>query len=162
MNSNALIIDIRKQLPWHRRYASTTSTAMLWLIWLLLWRPIMLLFGFLGVHKPELIAKFFNSFFLVVENGFVALIACAISLCLWRSLSARHPRASAQHLSLNATAQHFHLNHHSLAQARQQKILTLHHDAQGQIILLESATTPAHSKAISTVDAAIEAHPLTV
>ncbi|MGO3384714.1 MAG: poly-beta-1,6-N-acetyl-D-glucosamine biosynthesis protein PgaD, partial [Acinetobacter guillouiae] len=30
MKTNSLIIDVRKQLPWHRRYFSTTMTAMLW------------------------------------------------------------------------------------------------------------------------------------
>ena len=39
MKTNSLIIDLRRQLPWHKRYVSTTSTAMMWGGWLLLWRP---------------------------------------------------------------------------------------------------------------------------
>ena len=39
MKSNNLIIDLRRQLPWHKRYVSTTTTAMMWAGWLLLWRP---------------------------------------------------------------------------------------------------------------------------
>ena len=39
MKAESLIIDLRKQLPWHRRYFSTTMTAMLWAFWVDGWRP---------------------------------------------------------------------------------------------------------------------------
>ena len=33
MKTESLIIDVRGQLPWHRRYFTTTMTAMLWAGW---------------------------------------------------------------------------------------------------------------------------------
>ncbi len=32
MKVNSLIIDLRRQLPWHKRYFSTTTTAMMWAV----------------------------------------------------------------------------------------------------------------------------------
>ena len=51
MKANSLIIDVRRQLPWHKRYFSTTTTAMMWAGWLLLWRPFILVWVLIELQK---------------------------------------------------------------------------------------------------------------
>ena len=45
MKTNSLIIDLRRQLPWHKRYASTTSTAMMWAAWVVVVASIRVYLG---------------------------------------------------------------------------------------------------------------------
>ncbi len=82
MKTNSLIIDLRRQLPWHKRYASTTSTAMMWAVWLLLWRPFVLIWVLAELQKTHLVHRLFSAFGLGIEHGITALIACAICLLL--------------------------------------------------------------------------------
>ena len=59
MKNNSLIIDVRRLLPWHKRYASNTSTAMMWAVWLLLWRPLLIVTGVVSLQKQHVIHKLF-------------------------------------------------------------------------------------------------------
>ena len=115
MKTNSLIIDLRRQLPWHKRYASTTSTAMMWAVWLLLWRP------------------------LGIEHGITALIACAICLLLWSHVLPEH-RVGGNALKAKQTddyARYFDLPEHEIEQGRSQKITVVHHDELGKIVRVE-------------------------
>lgn len=137
MKTNSLIIDVRKQLPWHRRYFSTTMTAMLWAFWLLLWRPIAILVGYLSLEKPQLVHYFFNAFAKALESGLFALIACAISLWLWSNFVPAKTKKEAEAKSTQEYADHFNLNVDELLHSRQQKIATVHHDADGRITYID-------------------------
>lgn len=83
MKTNSLIIDLRRQLPWHKRYASTTSTAMMWAAWLLLWRPFVFIWVLAELQKTHLVHRLFSAFGVGIEHGITALIACAVGLLLW-------------------------------------------------------------------------------
>ena len=72
MTKSSLIIDLRRQLPWHKRYVSHTTTAMLWAGWIFLWRPLMIVVGFIGVQNPYLFNHFIEVFTKALENGFTA------------------------------------------------------------------------------------------
>ena len=137
MKTNSLIIDVRKQLPWHRRYFSTTMTAMLWAFWLLLWRPIVILVGYLSLEKPQLVHYFFNAFAKALESGLFALIACAISLWLWSNFVPAKTKKEAEAKSTQEYAEHFNLKVDDLIHSRQQKIATVHHDADGRITYID-------------------------
>lgn len=82
MKTESLIIDVRGQLPWHRRYSHNHDSDVMG-SWLLLWRPLVIGIGYLSIQKPHLVHYFFSTFAQVLENGFFALIACAVSLWLW-------------------------------------------------------------------------------
>ncbi|WP_445115189.1 poly-beta-1,6-N-acetyl-D-glucosamine biosynthesis protein PgaD [Acinetobacter sp. WZC-1] len=133
MKTSSLIIDLRNQLPWHRRYVSNTSTAMLWAGWLLLWRPIVLVISYISLQKPHLINHFLGTFTEVLESGFTALLACAISLWLWSNFVPSKTKRQAQPKSMQEYSDHFGLNAGQLTLSRQQKIVTVHHNADGQI-----------------------------
>lgn len=137
MKTESLIIDVRKQLPWHRRYFSTTITAMLWAFWLLLWRPIVILIGYLSLEKPQLVHYFFNAFAKALESGLFALIACAISLWLWSNFVPAKTKKEAEAKSIQEYADYFNLNTEALVQSRQQKVATVHHDADGRITYID-------------------------
>lgn len=137
MKAESLIIDLRKQLPWHRRYFSTTMTAMLWAFWLLLWRPIIILIGYLSLEKPQLVHYFFNAFAQALESGLFALIACAISLLLWSNFVPAKTKKEAEAKSTQEYADYFSLDVDALLQSRQQKIATVHHDIDGRITYID-------------------------
>lgn len=137
MNNSPLIIDIRQQLPWHKRYLTVTMTALLWAVWLLLWRPIMLVLGFIGVQNHHLGHHLMMLFLTAVEKGIILLIVCALGLLLWNHFvpfkSFRHavPKTDDDY------ARYFDLNVDQLQHNRQQKISTVHHDDMGKIIHID-------------------------
>lgn len=133
MTKNSLIIDLRRQLPWHKRYVSHTTTAMLWAGWIFLWRPLMIVAGFIGVQNPYLFNHFIEVFTRALENGFTALVACAISLWLWSNFASAKKVKPLQQNSVEDYAHYFALNPEDLTQSRQQKIMTVHHNVEGKI-----------------------------
>ena len=136
MKSN-LIIDLRQQLPWHKRYLSNTSTAMLWAVWLLLWRPLLLLLGIIGIQKPHIVNNIMSAFTLILQHGLIALMVCALSLLLWnRFIPAKTPQQAQQKL-LTDYADHFALNAQEIESGRQQKVSTVVHDENGKIISIQ-------------------------
>lgn len=137
MKSNSLIIDLRSQMPWHKRYMSTTTTAMLWAVWLLLWRPVIIIVGILGVQKPHIVHQFLQVFAHVIENGFTALIACAISLWLWSNFVSSKSVKPTQNKSLEDYAQYFELSPSQLQQSRHDQVLTVYHNAEGKIVRIK-------------------------
>ncbi|NNP71527.1 poly-beta-1,6-N-acetyl-D-glucosamine biosynthesis protein PgaD [Acinetobacter defluvii] len=136
MKSN-LIIDLRQQLPWHKRYLSNTSTAMLWGVWILLWRPLLLLIGVLGIHKPHIVNNIISAFTLILQHGLIALMVCALSLLLWnRFIPAKIPN-QVQSKAIPDYAEHFSLNVQQIETGRQQKVSTVYHDENGKIISIQ-------------------------
>lgn len=133
MKTQTLIIDMRNQLPWHKRYLSNTSTAMLWGFWLFLWRPLVILISFIAIQKPHLIKYFFGTLAHVLENGLTALLACAVSLWLWSHFIPSKTKAQAKDKSIEEYARSFNLDTHELKMSRLQKVATVHHDANGRI-----------------------------
>lgn len=133
MKNNSLIIDLRRQLPWHKRYASGTSTAFMWTIWLLLWRPALLVMGFVSLQKNHVLEHLFGAFGIGLEHGFTALVACAISLLLWSNYIPAKTVEKQRAKTMTDYVQHFDLPEQEIEQGRIQKISTVHHDEFGRI-----------------------------
>lgn len=137
MDKNKLIIDLRYKLPWYRRYASTTSTALVWGIWLLLWRPIMLILGLIGAHRAGIAGKVLTLFLEALEKGMIILMLATLVLLVWHNMLPRKARKNIPAKTDQDYADYFHLEAQQLTQKRQQSIITVHHDNQGKITVLE-------------------------
>ena len=133
MTTESLIIDARQQLPWHRRFFSDTSTAVMWGVWLLLWRPVLFVTGLMSVAHHRVFAPGIG---VDLEQYLVALLACAAALLLWSGLPAkqvRNPRAK----QTSDYADYFELPESSIESSRQSQICIVHHDEHGKIIRIE-------------------------
>ncbi len=132
MTTESLIIDARQQLPWHQRFFSDTSTAMMWGIWLLLWRPFLLITGLMSINHHHMLYPFNIDF----EQYFAALAACAAALLLWSGLPAkqvRNPRTK----QIEDYANYFKLPEQNIQASRDSQICVVHHDENGKIIRIE-------------------------
>ncbi|OTG83803.1 poly-beta-1,6-N-acetyl-D-glucosamine biosynthesis protein PgaD [Acinetobacter sp. ANC 4648] len=137
MKPSNLIIDIRRQLPWHKRYMSNTSTAMLWAMWILLWRPLMLIVGVIGIQKPHLLDNLFYALGLGVQHGLTTLLACAVALLLWSRFVPSKMFKKTETKSLKDYVEYFDLPEQKIIQGRRQKVSTIYHDENGKITVIE-------------------------
>ncbi|MGR0304901.1 poly-beta-1,6-N-acetyl-D-glucosamine biosynthesis protein PgaD [Acinetobacter beijerinckii] len=138
MKANSLIIDLRRQLPWHKRYFSTTTTAMMWAGWLLLWRPFILVWVLIELQKTHIAQRLMAAFSDGIERGVVALFMCAIALLLWGLLPAKRVhKKHAIEKTLPEYARYFELSEQEIQTSRQQKVSIVHHDENGKIIRVE-------------------------
>lgn len=138
VKNESLIIDVRHQLPWQKRYFSTTTTLMLWLCWLLLWQPVMNELGLLDTQSDRLVDQILHAFWKILEHGSVAILICAVMLWLWSNFipaeTARHSKVKTMHDYARA----FQLDSTEIHAARQQQIVTVHYDQSGKIVKIES------------------------
>lgn len=138
VNIQSVIIDIRHQLPWQKRYLTNTSTLMLWGAWLLLWQPLMISLGMLDHHhNSDLLDQIMHVFFGILEHGFIAILACALMLWLWSNFIPAKSVKYTQLKGINDYAAHFELTAEQIHSCRNKKIVTVHHNASGQIIKVE-------------------------
>ena len=135
--SKHLIINLRHQLPWHQRYLSTTTTALLWMGWLGLWKPLLAVaLGFMAIHQPHLLLRMLGG--IGIEHYLVMLSACAISLWLWSSyMPAKRIKHFHRYRSQDY-ANYYQLNQELLIKAQGTKNLTVIHHPNGQIADLKS------------------------
>lgn len=137
LKANDLVIDLRRKLPWHKRYVSNTGTAMMWACWLFLWRPIMLIIGLIGLQKPHLVHEVLHAFGIGVQHGITALIACAVALLLWSHFVPAKTVIKPEVKKVEDYADYFSLPVEQIEQGRHQKITTVHHDENGRITFIE-------------------------
>ena len=137
MKNNPLIVDLRHCLPWHQRYVSHTSTAMMWAVWLLLWRPLLIVLGIVSLQKQRLFYQLFSAFGLGIEHGVSALLACAVALLLWSNFVPSKTVKTRSVKNISDYGQHFGLAIEEIEQGRQQKVSVVHHDEHGKIIHIE-------------------------
>lgn len=138
MKNNGLIIDLRRQLPWYKRYASSTSTALMWAIWLLLWRPVLLVVGIISLEKHHVIQHVFNALGIGIGHAITALLTCSVALLFWTKFVPASKVKMTQTKTIDDYAEHFHLPVETIQQACQQKISHVHYDEQGKIIAIEA------------------------
>jgi poly-beta-1,6-N-acetyl-D-glucosamine biosynthesis protein PgaD len=135
-----LVIDLRHLLPWHKRYVSNTTTALMWGAWLMLWRPFLLVWILIQLQKSAAVHHLLNALSISLEYGGLELLLCSVGLLLWSRFM---PSASvkteshAQPMATQQYADYFALDNQKIEQSRQHKITTVHHNAHGQIIDLE-------------------------
>ena len=132
------IIDHRNELPWHQRYASTTSTALLWGIWILLWRPVMIILGFIGVKNPHIVEHILGLFLSAIEKGILFLLLAALILLLWNNFVPYKSFKRGEAKTIHDYANYFGFDAAQLKRAREQQIVTIHHDDAGHIVEIES------------------------
>lgn len=137
MNTQSIIIDIRHQLPWQQRYLSNTSTVLLWMGWLLLWQPLMISLGMFDHYNHYLVDQIMRVFWSVLENGFVAILACALMLWLWSNFIPAQSVKYAQVKGITDYAESFDLSAEQIHRSRQQNIITVHHDETGRIVRID-------------------------
>ncbi|EPF70849.1 poly-beta-1,6-N-acetyl-D-glucosamine biosynthesis protein PgaD [Acinetobacter rudis] len=133
MKKNPLVIDLRQQLPLHKRYVSNTTTLLLWGSWLLLWRPIVIVIGLIYAHQINLLNRVLETFSSVIENGFTALVACAITLWMWSTFVSPKSKSQAEQKKVEEYAKYFGLHQKHLEETRQQKVVYVHHNREGKI-----------------------------
>ena len=133
MKTNDLIIDVRRQLPWHRRYMSNTTTMMMWAGWLFLWRPFVLIWLLVELEKNTLIGQLFGPFSVGVEHGITMLISCSVALLLWSNYMPAKSVKRTIEKDVTDYARYFELEERNIHQARAQKVSTVHHDETGRI-----------------------------
>lgn len=135
--AHRFIINARNQLRWHQRLCSDASTFALWSMWLWMCRPVILsLTGLLGVtvgwRSPAKHALFPGAV-VSIEDAVFALLVTGGVLMLWNRLATQpavKPRVSA----VPDYAAHFGLDPRTIADARESRILVVHHDEQGRIV----------------------------
>lgn len=137
MKNNSLVIDLRRLLPWHKRYASNTSTAIMWAVWLFLWRPLLIVIGVVSLQKQHIIHQMFSAFGLGIEHGVSALLACVVALLLWSNFIPAKTVKPSSAKNISDYEQHFDLAIQDIEQGRQQKVSVIHHDDHGKIIRIE-------------------------
>jgi poly-beta-1,6-N-acetyl-D-glucosamine biosynthesis protein PgaD len=136
--NESMIIDIRDQLPWQKRYFSNSTTLLLWGCWLLLWQPVMNQLGLLDTQSDRLVDKILHAFMSIIEHGFIAILVCAVMLWLWSHFIPAKTAKHSQVKQLSDYAKEFHVAETEIQIARQQKVVTVHHDASGHIVRIES------------------------
>ncbi|MFO0688819.1 MAG: poly-beta-1,6-N-acetyl-D-glucosamine biosynthesis protein PgaD [Myxococcota bacterium] len=138
---DSLIINVRDQLGWSRRFASDLSTLALWGAWLWLCRPVVVAIAILfGSHAARQVkAAGFGALCptYTLESGGLLLLGTASALLLWNRLTASHvtpPRLTGR----PDYAGHFGLSQAELERGLASAICVLHHDEQGRIVALEA------------------------
>ncbi len=140
VKNESLIIDVRHQLSWQKRYFSTTTTFILWGCWLLLWQPVMNDLGVLQTQSDPLVEQILHAFWGVLEHGFIAILICAVMLWLWSNFI---PAQTVRHSKVKIMqdyATEFQLDKAQIQLARQQKIVTVYHDQSGRISNIKSVS----------------------
>lgn len=127
------LIDHRHQLPWYQRYTSHVATALLWGIWILLWRPVMIILGLIGIQSPSVVHHIIDLFVSAIERGMLMIAFASIILLVWNKFVPTKSFRPQQTHTLLDYAQHFGLDAEHIEQARLQQIITVYHDQNGHI-----------------------------
>ena len=142
---DSLIINVRRELGWHRRLFSDATTAALWGAWLWLCQPaigaVALMCGTnLGTHFGRVALACTPA---SLADDALVLAGTAAALLLWKNVSARQARRP-QLTHQPDYAGYFGLSAQALEQGRGTSVCVVHHDEQGRIVQIESrpATTP--------------------
>lgn len=135
--SSSIIIDARKRLRWHQRFAWDASTAALWGGWLWLWAPLLKR----GVRLASLAVDLPLPSMLPAGGGrfplsIVALAGTSGTLMALNKLSAGKPRVDAA-LPVAEYANRFELPAQVIEAGRKAAICVVHHDADGRIAGIE-------------------------
>lgn len=137
METKLVIIDIRHQIPWQKRYLSNMGTLLLWGFWILLWQPIAIALGLIEVQHQLFVDQVLDAFFTVVEHGLMSIVILAVVLWLWTHCIPSESIKNHQAKSMQDYAEHYQMDVQSIHRTRQQKIVTVYHDESGKIKRVE-------------------------
>lgn len=137
MKTESVIIDIRHQIPWQKRYLSNTGTLLLWGFWILLWQPIAMALGWVEVRQQRLVDQVIVTFFSVVEHGLIMIVLSAFFLWIWSHCIPSKSMKMLPNHTVQDYARHYQIEVQSIDHARQQKVVTVYHDESGKIQRIE-------------------------
>lgn len=136
-----LIINKRHELPKRKRWLWDALTIGLWLGFIYLWKPLLVVFyGIVTLKVPaDKISDwiFENIHSVTFEHALSMLIATPIVLFILSRLN-RH-RAPSEHLLYKSIdySNYFHLDDAHLQQCANSQLVTVYHDEHGHIIGLK-------------------------
>ncbi len=143
-----LIINKRRELPKTKRILWDIATVLLWIGFIYLWKPVLIIFYkiiTLKVPGEEIADWIFENISSVTfEHAIILLIATPTILFILSRLN-RH-QAPSEHLLYDSSdyADYFHLDDTQLQQCANSQLVTVYHDTHGQIIRLEDQIKKNH------------------
>jgi biofilm PGA synthesis protein PgaD len=139
---DTLIINKRHELPRTKRIFWDFITVLLWLGWIYLWKPLIIVFYKILILKanPDEISDVILTNIGVIPfyKVLFMLIATPVVLFILSRLS-RHV-SPTEHLLYKPSeyADYFHVNNIQLEKCVKSQFVTVHHDEHGHIISLDS------------------------
>ena len=136
---STLIIEASGRLAWHRRFASTASTAALWGGWLWLWVPLVKTFGqmaYLGPQMPVWGLKLLPVGGPSLPLSLAAIAGTSGTLVAWRKLPRRQAKLETV-LPTSAYARRFDLSEQMIEDGRRAAVSVVHHHPDGRIAHIE-------------------------
>ncbi len=137
-----LIINKRRELPKRKRYLWDALTIGLWLGFIYLWKPLLIIFYEIITleEEPEKISDwiFENISSVTFEHAVYMLIATPIILFTLSRLN-RH-QAPSEHLVYDPSdyADYFQIDPTELSRCSESQYVTVYHDANGHITRLDN------------------------
>ncbi len=138
----SLIINKRHELPRMKRWLWDIATLLLWMGWIYLWKPLIVVFYQILTLKagPDEMADVIleNISVIPFHHAIFMLIATPLVLFILSRLN-RH-KSSNEHLLHEASeyANHFKVDNARLQTCIKSQYITVHHDDHGHITLLEN------------------------
>jgi poly-beta-1,6-N-acetyl-D-glucosamine biosynthesis protein PgaD len=136
---SSLIIEASDSLAWHRRFASTASTAALWGGWLWLWVPLVKAAGQLAHLGPKLSVWGLEALPAGGPGLPLSLVAVAGipgTVVAWRKLPRRRAKVESA-LPVSEYARRFDLQEEVIEEGRRSAVTVVHHHADGRIASIE-------------------------
>jgi biofilm PGA synthesis protein PgaD len=139
---NTLIINKRQELPKVRRIIWDLVTVLLWLGFIYLWKPVLIIFYKIITAKvpAEEIADwiFDNISSVTFEHAVVVLVATPVILFILSRLS-RH-QAPSEHLLYRSEdySNYFRIENEQLVECTKSQLVTVYFDQHGHIIELDN------------------------
>jgi poly-beta-1,6-N-acetyl-D-glucosamine biosynthesis protein PgaD len=137
---DSLIINLRRELHWHRRLFSDATTAALWGAWLWLCQPAI---GAVAVMCGSRLGARAQAASLAlvctpasIESSVLLLAGTAGVLLLWKQVTARQARRPriTPHPDY---AGHFGLTQQDLQASQASAVCIVHHDENGRIVQIQ-------------------------
>lgn len=137
-----LIINKRRELPRTKRIIWDVATILLWLGFIYLWKPVLIIFYkiiTLEVPADEIADWIFENISSVTfENAIYTLIATPVVLFILSRLN-RH-QAPSEHLIYEPSdyANYFYVDETKLQQCADSQFVTVYHDDHGHVTRLDN------------------------
>jgi biofilm PGA synthesis protein PgaD len=138
----SLIINKRHELPRSKRLMWDIATVLLWIGWIYLWKPLIVVFYQILTLKagPDEMTDVIlqNTSVIPFHHAIFMLIATPLVLFILSRLN-RH-KSSSEHLlyEANEYANYFHVDNIQLQECINSQLITVYHDDHGQITRLEN------------------------
>ena len=136
---STLIIEASDRLAWHKRLASTASTAALWGGWLWLWAPLVKAAGTFAQVAPQMPVWGLQALPAGAPSlplSLAAIAGTSGTLVAWRKLPRRRAKVGST-LPVSAYALRFDLGEQVIEAGRRATVSVVHHHPDGRIAHIE-------------------------